>query len=302
MARKITTRATPEERREQAAALQATIADKVDAMRTDEQWRAFLDVARGFHRYSLNNLILIWSQRPDATRVAGFRQWQARGRQVRKGERAVRIFGYATKKITDDDTGDYEQTQTDENGQRVRVYYPLLSVFDIAQTEPVDPDAPDPADLVQHLTGADPLGIMDAVAEFLTARGWALAREPIRGAANGYTSIDGARRVVVDTDLAPAQAAKTALHEAAHVLLHADLPGRQYAEHRGVCETEAEFVAYVVAGLLGLDTSAYSIGYVAQWADADVDLIRSTASNVLRAAHTLADAITSDDQAAQVAA
>ncbi|VTR76055.1 ArdC-like ssDNA-binding domain-containing protein [Cellulomonas hominis] len=302
MARKVTTRTTPEQRREQAAALQATIAEKVDVLRADEQWRAFLDVARGFHRYSLNNLILIWSQRPDATQVAGFRQWQARGRQVRKGERAIRIFGYATKKITDDDAGDDEQTQTDENGQRVRVWFPLLAVFDLAQTDPVDPDTPDPADLVKHLTGADALGIVDAVTDFLTSRGWSLAREPIRGAANGYTAIDGTNRVVVDADVAPAQAAKTALHEAAHVLLHADLPDREYAEHRGVCETEAESVAYVVAGLLGLDTSAYSIGYVAQWADADVDLIRSTAANVLRAAHALADAITSDDNDTQVAA
>ena len=51
---------------------------------------------------------MILSQRPDASRVAGFRQWQERGRQVRKSERSIRIFGYATKK-TEDENGHEER-------------------------------------------------------------------------------------------------------------------------------------------------------------------------------------------------
>ena len=60
----------------------------------------FLQFVRSFHSYSLNNLILIMAQRPNATPVAGFRQWHAKGRQVRKGEKSIKIFGYAEKKIT----------------------------------------------------------------------------------------------------------------------------------------------------------------------------------------------------------
>ena len=66
----------------------------------------------------------------------------------------------------------------------------------------------------------------------------------------------------------------------------------QYAAHRGIKETEAESVAYVVAGILGLDTSAYSVGYVAGWSNCDAETIKATAANVLRAAHALADALT----------
>ena len=66
--------------------------------------------------------------------------------------------------------------------------------------------------------------------------------------------------------------------------------------HRGVKETEAESVAYVVAGILGLDTTAYSIGYVAGWADGDPTTIKATAARVLRAAHTLADALTGTNE------
>ncbi|MCH2729115.1 hypothetical protein K3V38_14705, partial [Listeria monocytogenes] len=75
-------------------------------------------------------------------------------------------------------------------------------------------------------------------------------------------------------------------------ILHAEEDQAEYIEPRGVKETEAESVAYVVAGILGLDTSAYSVGYVAGWSNCDSDTIKATAANVLRAAHTLADALT----------
>ncbi|MDD9205738.1 hypothetical protein PU560_04555 [Georgenia sp. 10Sc9-8] len=104
--------------------------------------------------------------------------------------------------------------------------------------------------------------------------------------------------MAIETGLAPAHAAKTALHEAAHVLLHTTQAPEVYVTHRGITETEAEAVAYIVADLLGLDTSAYSIGYVAGWADGDTDTIRATAARVLTAAQTLTDAITAPPLAA----
>ena len=86
--------------------------------------------------------------------------------------------------------------------------------------------------------------------------------------------------------------------EIAHALLHFDEDSTR--EHRGLIETEAESTAYAAGALLGIDTSAWSIGYVAGWAGGDVDLIRSTAANVLRAVNAIADAIlgTEDDTAA----
>jgi|GEM_PF-6403496 len=239
MTRKVTTTKTAEERRQQATALQASITEKVDTLRNSDQWRAFLDMTRGFHRYSLNNLLLIWSQYPEASRVAGFQQWRARGRQVRKGEKAIRIFGYATKKITDDADAPDNLTETDESGQRRRVYFPVLSVFDISQTDPIDAGAVDGADLTQTLTGADDLGVLAAATDYLTADGWSVEREPLRAGLGGFTDFK-TRRVVIAADVEPAEAAATALHEAAHVLLHGDLAPGEYQQHRGTYETEAE--------------------------------------------------------------
>jgi len=94
-------RPTPEDRKAQAEALHASITDQIETLVRSDRWVRFLQFAQSFHTYSLNNLLLILSQNPDATAVAGFRQWQGKGRQVRKGEKAIRIFGYSTRKTTD---------------------------------------------------------------------------------------------------------------------------------------------------------------------------------------------------------
>ena len=110
---------------------------------------------------------------------------------------------------------------------------------------------------------------------------------------NGYTTADGTCRIVVDADLTPAQAAKTLLHEAAHVALHVGtLVTGEDEQHRGLAECEAESVAYVLASMAGLDTSTYSVGYIATWTNGNTELVRATAGNVLAAVGQLATAIT----------
>jgi antirestriction protein ArdC len=285
---------SPEERKAQAEALHESIATQVEQLRDSDRWTQFLAFAAAFHRYSLNNVLLILSQRPDAERVAGFRTWQAVGRQVRKGEKALRVFGYSTKKVS----------EQDENGDDVEKLYPrfpILPVFDIAQTDLIDPDAADPSTLTAPLTGTDDHGVIDTLTAHLVADGWTVEHtEPGQGR-NGFTD-PAARRVLIGTHLAPEHAAKTLIHELAHIVLGHTDDLAEYAEHRGLMETEAESVAYVVAGLVGFDTAAYSVGYVAGWSDADADLIRSTAARVLSAAHQVAAILTPDDDATDEAA
>ena len=269
-------------------------------MRGSQQWRAYLDFVQAFHTYSFNNVMLILAQCPHATHVAGFRKWQSLGRQVRKGQKAIKIFGYSTKKIAaevDTDPRATVEARENDSGEThtVQVRFPVLSVFDMAQTDPVEGtdaiEAP-----AQRLTGEDTADVVTTVAAWLTAQGWAVTREPIPGETNGYTTTDGSHRVVVEEALEPAAAAKTMLHEAAHVILHADTERADRVGHQGIWETEAESVAYVVAALLDMDTSGYSIGYIAGWSAGDAELIKNTAKNVLRAAHTLAELFTPESE------
>ena len=158
MARKIRTTKSPEERRAEAEGLHATIAEQVEELRSSEAWTRFLTFAQAFHRYSINNLLLIFGQCPEASHVAGYRTWQKLNRQVRKGERGIRIFGGRDVRET------VENPKTGEDEEQRRTLFFPVSVFDMGQTDLIDPEG---------------------------------------------------RRVVLDSDLSPAQAAKTGLHEAA---------------------------------------------------------------------------------------
>ena len=275
---KIKTRKTADERRAEADTLHDSIGSQLEELTSTEGWARFVAFATGFHSYSLSNVLLILSQRPDASRVAGFRQWQERGRQVRKGERSIKIFGYATKRIED------------ENGEEERrPYFPIISVFDVSQTDSMDGE--EVPELAPRLIGGDDAGIYDATAEWLTGQGWNIDRAST-GEANGFTQ-HTSRTITIHDQLQPAQAAATMLHEAAHALMHADTA--DYHEHRGIYETEAESVAYIVAGVLGLDTRSKSIGYIAGWTEGDVETVKTTATRVLATVRTILDGITEPD-------
>jgi antirestriction protein ArdC len=274
---------TPEQRKAQAEALHQSIIDQVQQLADSGQWRRFLDFARSFHTYSLNNLLLILAQNPEATMVAGFRQWQTKGRQVRRGEKAIKIFGHSQTKARDE--------TDDKDIERRRSYFPVLSVFDIAQTDQIEGADPLPENPTRLLQAADDGGIISSLTDHLESEGWTTSHEALWGA-NGYTDPE-TRTVVLARGLAPAQEAKTLIHEAAHIeLRHVD-DLDEYRQHRGRMEVEAESVAYIVAGLRGLDTGAYSIGYIAGWAEADTAPIRETASRTLVAVRSITAAIES---------
>jgi antirestriction protein ArdC len=268
---------TAEQRQADREAILATLGDKVAALAGSDEWLAYLRFVAAFRAYSLNNVLLIATQCPHATRVAGYRTWQRLGRQVRKGERAIKILGYSTKSITrtDPDTGE-------ETEDRL-VRYPVLSVFDISQTDG------DPIRTSQYQlpSGDGPDGALDQLIGLLQAEGWNLRELPLAGGCEGYT--DRTRRVIAtDARLDPAARLVVLLHEAAHAVLHTDLKPGEYQAHRGVCETEAESTAYVLANLLGLDVDASSISYVAGWSSAHPAALTEAATNVLRAVNTIA--------------
>lgn len=273
-------------RAQKVEAMQADLAAGVEALTESGQWQRWLDFLGSFHAYSVNNILLIQAQCPHASQVAGFRAWQGKGRQVRKGERGIRIFGKPFRLITKTDEATGEKTR-----KAIPCPPPVATVFDISQTDPIEgveqPEMP-----VQWLDGDDPAALFERISEHMTANGWTIEREAIPGDTNGYCMVDGSRRIVVDADLSAAHAAKTMIHEAAHALLHTDEQGKATRDQDSATrEVEAESVAYVVAGVHGLDTSPYTFGYVTGWAGGDPAAIKATAARVQKAAHTLLDAL-----------
>lgn len=269
-------------RKQQAEELQTKLTHHIENLTTSQQWKETLNAMRHFHNYSARNFFLILAQCPDATLVAGYRKWENLGRQVRKGEKAIKIFGYRTYTTT-------KENQDGEETTTKHTYYPIVNVFDVSQTDVIDGHN---ATLPALLTGDDEHSIYTRAEAYAQKLGWTVDKTPIPGATNGYTTLDGSYTIAIDSSLSDAQAAKTLLHELAHVILHTkDGKALSADMRRGVREVEAESTAYVVAGLLGLDTENYTVGYVASWAGGDVEQVKQTAERVLKASHQIAEAL-----------
>jgi antirestriction protein ArdC len=221
----------------------AELVEAIEALTTGNDWRRMLAVSSRFHHYSANNCFLIMLQRPEATRVAGYRTWQSLGHQVRKGERGIRILAPCK----------YRYTATDHDGTETRHVavrgFTTATVFDVSQTdgEPIPDVAP------ALLEGEGVAGLWDALAHQVKAAGYTLERGECHGA-NGSTD-HSVRTVRVRDDVSDAQATKTLAHELAHVILHPDTAA--YFACRGRFEVEAESVAFLVTQAAGLATDGY---------------------------------------------
>lgn len=133
--------------------LHQRLTDAVAAIETGEQWQAWLDFARRLHKYSFNNLILIWAQRPDASAVASYNTWQSLHRQVRRGETAIRVLAPITRKteIADGDGQPITRPDGTPEQQQHLVGFRPVPVFDIGQTDgPPVPTTPQPVLLDGH--------------------------------------------------------------------------------------------------------------------------------------------------------
>ena len=111
MARHFTPRSA-DERRADVAALTARLDAGASAILTSDQFTGWLRLLAKLHTYSFGNVLLIYSQMPDASMVAGYRAWQAMGRQVRKGEMAIKILApIVARRDRDHDGSDAEEPQ-----------------------------------------------------------------------------------------------------------------------------------------------------------------------------------------------
>lgn len=131
---------TPAQREAAKIARQAKI-DQMNAMMAEaesaghEGTEEFEEFAGHFAKYSLRNQMLIFMQNPNATGVAGYRAWQAEGRQVRKGEKGIMIFGPAKKKVIEEERNGKMEKRT------ISFPPPVVTVFDISQTEKIEEES-----------------------------------------------------------------------------------------------------------------------------------------------------------------
>jgi antirestriction protein ArdC len=269
------------QRRERLENLHDQLTDQVETLTTSDGWRQMLSMASHLHTYSLRNQLLIAAQMPTATAVAGYRQWQRLGRQVRKGSEAIWVLGPVTYK-----SGEEVNEATGESRPlyQLRGFKPL-AVFDIADTD--GPPLPQPA----HLTGEAPKELWDGLTRLLGEHGYTVERAELPGGKQGSTSPTD-HKVRIDSRLSPMEALAVLAHEHAHVALgHLDQID-EYRQHRGPFEVEAESAVFVTMTALGFDTGNWSVDYVAGWSGGSPEAMAKTAERVVSTAHDTLDRLT----------
>lgn len=275
------TRANPEQNsgKDKAQELRKQIDDSVDRLakavddvRASDTFKTYLNVQARFHNYSWRNTWLIFMQRGDATRVAGFQTWKKLGRNVKKGERGIMIFAPCPfKKEVERDNGESETESA--------MFFRPVYVFDLAQTEGAElPDV----DVPTIDRAADEL--LAKLTTVAVSRGFPVSFQAISEGAFGSATKSG---IVVNNTHPTGQQAKTLAHEIAHTALHLT-PDRPKELTRNVAELEAESVAYVVCAHFGLDVEVRASRYIALW-NGDSKGLRESMERIADTARAIID-------------
>ena len=262
------------------------LTEGITQLTRSERWQDWLDMQSRFHHYSFNNTLLILTQRPDATRVAGFNAWRKFDRFVRKGEKGIWILAPMIYK-----TGAGEESTEDTTKRVLRGFKPV-PVFDLSQT-----DGNDLPEICTRLDGDDDGNVLSQLRGVALSLGFSVVdTDELPDGVNGDCS-HLEHRIRVRLSNSPAQRVKTLAHELGHAILH-----EQYDE-RALAELEAESVAFIVCANNGINSDDYSFGYVTGWAgggDEARDAIKTSGGRIQQAADRILTAM-SDDELANVA-
>ena len=234
----------------------------------------YLKAIGRFHRYSWHNVLLIASQKPNASYVAGFRTWNELGRFVKKGEKGIVILAPIVRR-------EAESKDEEQDSPTSIAGFRAAYVFDLSQT--------DGKELPQIGTvQGDPQEHTERLRSFAAGQGIAVEYSeqiaPARGVSSGG-------RITLLPGQSPAEEFSTLAHELAHELLHRG--GRRSITSRQIRETEAEATAFVVCHAVGLETGSSASDYIQLW-NGDAQLLTESLAHVQRAASQMLTAVTDE--------
>ena len=285
----------PYETDERVAELTERLENGVKELYASDNYAQYITAMAKFHHYSFGNALLILFQRPQATQVAGYNTWKQLGRQVKRGEKGIMILAPCNFRASlerekiDPLTG---QALLGPDGkpltEKVKIApnrFKIAHVFDLSQTEGREL----PQIGVSELTGdvADYTGIYNRLTALSPLP---VVQEDFQRSAKGYTSFTE-NRIVVKPGMSQVQTIKTLVHEIAHAKLHKpdDILDVPRPDERRRKEVEAESIAYVVCQHFGIDTTDYSLAYVAGWSKGreltelkgSLNIIHATAGEII---------------------
>lgn len=281
------------------------LANATDEKALSEEIRKYLDFFSKFYNYSFFNRIMIYIQRPDATRVASYKKWQEKKRQVKKGALGISIFVPIIKKS--DATKDVGEIETkredlpielgDKPSEEMRDFlagFKIGTVFDISDTEAISPEGEIPdvpewwGENTPSETADELFGYISNVASDL---GIKLTLEDSKSGEKGYAAGD---HINISSDVAGVGRLSVMIHEIAHELMHFKkssifYQGDEVRASKELKELQAESVSYVVLRHYDLPAKHHTT-YLALWR-ANKDEIRNNLESISRVAQFIIEKI-----------
>lgn len=214
---------------------------RIDRVQSSEEFKKVLEFFSKFHNYSYHNSILIMMQKPDATLVAGYRQWQNNfNRYVRKGEKGITIlapFTYKKKK------SDVDSNLNSDENEVTRTYFRPVYVFDVSQTEG---EALPQIDLSVKNVNSN---LCEPLKRYAVSRGIKVKFKTLREGLDGYSK---GGEIIISTNANPTEKASIIAHETAHEFLHFS-DNKDLELTKEILEMEAEAIAFVVMNYFGVE-------------------------------------------------
>ena len=289
--------------RERLQQITAGIEQGIKELFESEKYMRYLSVMSRFHRYSVNNTMLIYMQKPDATLVAGYNKWKNQfERHVKRGEHGITIIAPTPfkKKIEEQKLDpDTKAPMLDQDGKVImeerEVEIPMfrpVKVFDVSQT-----DGKPLPELASTLSGSvqNYEAFMEALRRSAPVP---LSVEPMAANMDGYFSPDR-QRIAIRTGMSEVQTVSAAVHEIAHSKLHNYAQVQEEAaragdkeppkkKDRNTEEVEAESISYAVCQYFGIQTGENSFGYIANWSQGkELPELRASLETINKAAGEL---------------
>ena len=289
--------------RERLQQITAGIEQGIKELFESEKYMRYLSVMSRFHRYSVNNTMLIYMQKPDATLVAGYNKWKNQfERHVKRGEHGITIIAPTPfkKKIEEQKLDpDTKAPMLDQDGKVImeerEVEIPMfrpVKVFDVSQT-----DGKPLPELASTLSGSvqNYEAFMEALRRSAPVP---LSVEPMAANMDGYFSPDQ-QRIAIRAGMSEVQTVSAAVHEIAHSKLHNYAQVQEEVaragdkeppkkKDRNTEEVEAESISYAVCQYYGIQTGENSFGYIANWSQGkELPELRASLETINKAAGEL---------------
>ena len=254
------------------------IVDKLQTIVNSGEYERFLKFNKNFRGYSFNNLILIFSQFPEATMVAGKAKWLKIKRQLAPGAKKIFIIAPLPRKFD-------KITKVIEDGEELKKIetieynsYRYVYVYDISQTE----GEPIPLQS-KNINCNDMAYFYEKLKSFSN---YPVLEKELSGGKKGYYS-PSKEHIVIKNTLSANDKVAVLLHE----LSHAMYDDFDYSTDRNLSEVFVESIAYIVADYFGLDTSLCSFNYIIKWAKGDPKVVLELGSKIQKCANEFIDKI-----------